>query len=270
MINLIRSFFTWSGSAHTRTVAGNQVSVDKKEAAYIRDSNTRLQALFTLGKKYMGMPQEPKMRSVYEKTKDIHTYLVTRKRTQELELFHLQHTDHFINTFTVIWQAHQRNPESPMAASPPAPGAVLPAGTFKTHGRPAAINTGQEAGHAPNGRVSLPLTEEPKPQLPRLAAPNIRINPNAKVLYHLQAPAAEGGKTREIGFTSPAQEKESFLALVSARFGIRNILYMGNALVNIPDTAGPNHTGLVPVIQWQGSLYALNLIDNRFFPVKFG
>jgi hypothetical protein len=270
MINFFRSLLGWRGPANTRTVAGNQVTLDRREAAYIQDSNTRLQALFNLGKRYKGTPQEARMQAVYEKTKTIHTYLVARKRSQELELFHLQHTDHFINTFNVIWQAHQIHPEGLATAPAPEQAIPLPEATITKERKVEERNKRQEPVHATNGRVSLPLPEEPKAQIPRLAAPNVRINPNAKVLYPIKEPNLKGETTKEIGFTSPALEKESFQAHISARFGIRNIAYMGNALVNIPDTAGPTHTGLVPIIQWAGSLYALNLNDNRLFPVKFG
>jgi hypothetical protein len=270
MIKFVRSLLGWSGTANTRTVAGNQVSLDRKEATHIQDSNTRLQQLFNLCKRYSGMPQELKFRSVYEKTKNIHTYLVARKRSSELELFHLQHTDHFINTFTVIWQVHQR-PQDSLAPLPAEPSA-RPAEKPKSERRPEEQHNRQATVQASNGRVSLPPKEEFNTQIPRLAAPHIRINPNAKVLYNLnlQEPSGQSVLTREIGFTSPAKEKESFLDYVTARFGITNISYMGNALVNIPDTIGPSHTGLVPVIQWQSSLYALNLIDKRLFPVRFG
>jgi hypothetical protein len=73
---------------------------------------------------------------------------------------------------------------------------------------------------------------------------------------------------REIGFTSSETEKETFLTEVRARLGIKNIAYLGNALVNIPQSNGVSVNELVPVIRWQSCIYALNLNDFRLFPVK--
>jgi hypothetical protein len=256
MIDWLRSFFGWSGSANARTVVGHQEPVDIRQAAYIQDSNTRLNLLFHLYNRFRGTPHEAKIRSVYDKTKSIHAGLVERKRIRELELFHIQNTDHFINTFTVILDAHQKHARRPLAAAGP------------TGSRPAAGNSSQEPVMPTNGRAALAGLPAAGTQIPRLSAPVVRINPTARILYDLPEATPEAAKTKEIGLTSTAAEKESFQAHVSGRFGISDIAYLGNALVNIPDTSGPTPTGLVAIIQWQRQAYAVNFTDGRLFPVK--
>jgi hypothetical protein len=260
MINWLRSLFGWSGSANARTVVGHPEPVDIREAAYIQDSNTRLNILFHLYNRFRGTAHEAKIRSVYDKTKSIHAGLVDRKRIRELELFHLQNTDHFINTFTVILDAHQKHARGTLAALPSRFGA--------TESRAATGNGHQEPGMPLNGRAAPGGQPAAGTQIPRLSAPAVRIHPTARILYDLQEATPEAVKTKEIGLSSTAAEKESFQAHVSARFGIGNITYLGNALVNIPDTKGPAPTGLVAVIQWQGQAYAVNFTDGRLFPVK--
>jgi hypothetical protein len=84
MIELVRSFFGLKRLSGKRTVVGNPVSVDLKEVRYIRDSNNRLSLLHTLWNRYKGTPHEPKIKTVYEKTNNIHNYLVARKKLTEL------------------------------------------------------------------------------------------------------------------------------------------------------------------------------------------
>jgi hypothetical protein len=257
MINLVRSLFGWRNPAQARTVLGHPGPVDSREATYIRDSNSRLNALFQLSSQFKNTAQAPKIKAVYEKTKSIHAFLVARKRIRELELFHMQNTDHFINTFTVILEAHPNRPPA-AAFQPSQPEKERP------QSRPGAQHNGQAPASQTNGRgLAAPGT-----QIPRLLAPGIRINPAARILYYLPEPTPEGIITREIALTSPAAEKESFLAHVAARFGIADIAYLGNALVNIPDTTSANPTGLVAIIHWQGHAYAVNFTDGRLFPVK--
>jgi hypothetical protein len=266
MINFWRTLFGLGPATNTRTVAGNQVPVDIKEVNYIRDSTNRLHVLFKLCKSFKGTPQEQKITAVYEKTKNIHNYLVARKKAHELELFHIQHTEHFISTFTVILNACQGQPESILLA-PSA--SASPPGPYNTGSKREQWTNGQQPARQRNGSRPLTWPEEPKTQIPRLAVPDIRINPTARIVYNQKEFTQEGATTRqEIGSTSSEEEKESFLAYISGHFGISNITYHGNALVNIPDTTGPNPTGLVPVIQWKDSLYAVNLTNGRLFPVK--
>lgn len=263
MTDLMRFLFGWSKPAQSRTVLGHPGPVDSKEVAYIRDSNARLSALFQLANRFKDTPYASKIRSVYEKTKSIHTFLVSRKRIRELELFHLQNTDHFINTFTVILEAHEKVAPSPVAAWPVSSRAEK----VRTRPKPLTAPDGRQPDTLTNGRV---LGEPPLfgTQIPRLTAPAIRINPTARILYYLPEPTPEGATTREIALSSPAEEKESFLTHVSARFGIAGIAYLGNALVNIPDTTSPTPTGLVAIIHWQGHAYGVNFTDGRLFPVK--
>ena len=126
MINFVRSLLRWTSFTNNRTVLGRPVSVDIREATYVQDSKTRLNALYHLYNRFRGTPHEQKLKLVYEKTKNIHAYLVARKKVHELELFHIRHTEHFINTFTVILDAHQRQQDSPLAAVG-APGRQPPA-----------------------------------------------------------------------------------------------------------------------------------------------
>ena len=113
MIKLMRSLFGIGGSSNKRTVLGKSISVDLKDVEYIKDSSNRLSTLHELYTRYRGTPHEQKIKIVYEKTKNIHNYLVTRNRLHELELFHIQNTEHFINTFTVIMDVHQEYNASP-------------------------------------------------------------------------------------------------------------------------------------------------------------
>lgn len=268
MIELVRALFGWRKATQGRTVLGHPGPVDNREAAYIRASNSRLHALFQLSNRYSDTAQAPTFKSVYEKTKSIHTFLVARKRIRELELFHIQNTDHFINTFTVILEAHPK----PTAAFPTAGPAETGPGQAKKEkfpARPAPLQNGRETPPPTNGR-GLAASGT---QIPRLTVPAIRINPAARILYSLPAAPSmgmpqEGSMTREIALSSPPEEKERFLAHVTTRFGIAGISYLGNALVNIPDTTGPSPTGLVAIILWQGQPYAVNFTDGRLFPVQ--
>ena len=264
MINFVRSLLRWTSFTNNRTVLGRPVSVDIREATYVQDSKTRLNALYHLYNRFRGTPHEQKLKLVYEKTKNIHAYLVARKKVHELELFHIRHTEHFINTFTVILDAHQRQQDSPLAAA----GAPGPSG----YGAPAAARPWAQANppqpvNPMNGGEPLLPPATGRTQIPRLSTPEIRINATARIRYYVKEASPEGLLTREIGLNSPAAETAAFLADVMARFGIGQISYLGNALVNIPDSSGANPTGMVPVIRWQGAPYALHLSQNRLYPV---
>ena len=268
MINFLRSLFGFGESADNRTIVGNNNKVDVKDVAYIRNSNTRLTLLYNLSNRYKNTPPAAKIQAVYEKTKAIHTYLVARKRVHELELFHVQHTDHFINTFTVIMDVYQSHHKGVNPPVPPTPMAdILPEKVITEKvSRPAPID---------NRRPLPPQTSNSQPlgygatagnKIGRLAVPDIWINPAARILYEKQQ-TSNGPVTKEISFISTRQEQENFLLFVSARLGIRDISYVGNAMVQIPGY-GTVPTGIVPVLYWNGFTYALNLKDNCLFPVR--
>jgi hypothetical protein len=264
MISFVRSLLRWTRSANNRTVVGRPVAVDIREATYIQDSKNRLNALFHLYNKFRGTPHEQKFKSVYEKTKNIHAYLEARKKVHELELFHIQHTEHFINTFTVILDAHQRQQDIPFAATTTQP---TTGGGASTGRRPGvAPNPPQPVNQMNGGEPFLP-PEATRTQIPRLTTPEIRINVSARIRYYVKEGSPEGLLAREIGLNSSAAETKAFLADVTARFGIGPVAYLGNALVHIPDNSGAPPTGMVPVIRWQGTAYALHLSQNRLFPV---
>lgn len=271
MIDFLRSLFNWSGRGNARSVIGSPVTLDAKQAALVRESNVQLAALFNLCKKYMGTPYASKMRLVYEKTHTIHNYLVGKNRIQELAFFHLQNTEHFINTFTVILQVHQK--QAPGNFSPPPATASLPPPAL---GRTAAGNKPGDpmpvqgsAYQKPSGEMGKWLAAG-QAQVPRLTVPQVRIDTTAMMLYKTREKEGEELITREIGLTSPEEDKDKFVAHVASRFGLSQITYKGNALVYIPDTKASKPTGLVAIIYWQGHTYATNLRDDRLFPVKIG
>jgi hypothetical protein len=276
MIKYVWSFLGFGGSSSERTVVGNRVPVDLKEVAYIRDSNARLSALHHLVSRYKGTPHEPKLKAVFEKTKNIHTYLAGQKRTHELELFHVRHTDHFINTFTVIMDVHQRQKSS----TPPPPPETEPIAEAKAE----VLLEKFEAERISRTHETKKIAEMVSPMSsqgpfadavesstegPRLSVPDIAINTYSKIIY-LREDTMNGLTAREIGFTSTKQEKENFLSCVSARLGINKtgMSYYGNAMVTMPGSNGSSPTGYVPILHWKGYTYALNLNDYRLFPVR--
>jgi hypothetical protein len=108
MIRFFRSFFGLEQES-TRTVMAHPGAADARAVQYIRASNARLNALHQLYDRYKGTLHADKILAVFEKTKLIHNYLVTRKRVHELEMFHVQNTEHFINTFTTVINVHERH-----------------------------------------------------------------------------------------------------------------------------------------------------------------
>lgn len=286
MIQAVRSFFGLGRSSTKRTVLGNRVPVDRKEAECIQGSNERLAHLHHLVSRYKGTPYAHKLKAVYEKTKNIHTYLVAKKRTHELELFHIQHTDHFINTFTVILDAVERqkgssstertvteNTITESMISPPkaeSKAEILlqqfESEKIRRRNQATLIPEMVKRTHSPG---SLADTEELKTEVPSLSAPAIAINTYSRIVY-LKEDATHGLIANEIGFTSTKQEKEAFLLNVSARLGIDKLgmSYFGNAMVKIANSNGSTPTGYVPILHWKGYTYALNLNDYRLFPVR--
>jgi len=269
-MNFLRSLFGLDDSPENRTVLGNNVRVDEKEGAYIRNSNKRLTILFNLYNRYQETPHATKIQTVYEKTKNIHTYLIARKRAHALELFHVQHTDHFINTFTVIvdvYQSHQQTPVVP--AYPPVRPPVLDE-RLKTpiNGRGQQVDNRRSQPVVKPVSVPrpLPYTENATNKIARLALTEIWLNSSARIIYD-KVNTPNGILAKEISFTSTKQEQDNFLLFVSGRLGIRDISYVGNAMVHILSN-GANGTGIVPILYWQGFTYALNLKDNCLFPVR--
>jgi hypothetical protein len=265
MIKLFRSLFGQPDPAGKRTVVGQAAAVDLKEVKYIQDSSARLNLLNNLCTKYKGTPHESKIKTVYEKTKNIHSYLVSKKRVTELELFHLQHTDHFINTFSIIIEVHQRYQESIFSSA--------------QNNLVAENTTPEKVGWEEQGSLLRePVRRAGNPQtissalktevaVSKLLVPVVSINTFTQIPY-TKGDTLGAITAREIGFTSSESEKENFLAEVRAHLGIKNLAYLGNALVNIPQSNGAGSDELVPILRWQSCIYALSLNDFRLFPVK--
>jgi len=268
MMNFLRALFGLDGSADSRTIMGNNGGVEVKDVAYIRNSNARLTLLYNLSNRYKDTPQAAKIQAVYEKTKTIHTYLVARKRVHELELFHVQHTDHFINTFTVIMDVYQSQQRSINAPLPASRAVVLPGHLkIEKNGRPELVADNRPPLAKPvNSPGPIGYTQTAGNKIGILSVPNIWINPAARIFYE-KLHTANGIVTKEISFNSTKQEQDNFLLFVSARLGMRDISYVGNAMVQIPGN-GTVPTGIVPVLYWNGFTYALNLKDNCLFPVR--
>ncbi|QMU29293.1 hypothetical protein [Adhaeribacter radiodurans] len=264
----MRSLFIRTEASEERMVVGTQPDVDLKEVTYIRDSKARLKELHHLCKRYKGTPDEIKIKAVYEKTQTIHDYLEGKKRGYELEIFHLQNTDHFINTFTVILDVFQQQENIAATTYRQGKSLSLPEKSriFKNKHNQEEYRKIEmvKTVHQP-GPPSTPGV--PEPRVPQLTVPDISIDTSAKLLYYKEDPTGNL-ISKELGYTSSDLEKEGFLQYVSTCLGIRNIAYMGNALLSIPNSNGSQPTGLVPIIHWEGFLYALNLNNFRLFPVK--
>lgn len=263
MVNFLRSLFGAGEPVEEESLPGGMDNGHPKNHDYAELSEIRLNALHHLYTRYKRTPHGPKIKAVYEKTESIHQYLVSRGKVQELELFHIRKTEHFLNTFSAIIAHHQQN----------------------THSRPSSRNGSQaesmfrkfirrkEKGKQKvemvrpedsKGRSLLEKSQEAS--IPELRVPDVLINSFATLVY--ETDPGEGQAAREIGFTSSEEEKETFQQYVSAHLGIEPLTYMGNALLTIPNSNGSSPTGLVPIIYWEGFLYALNLNDFRLFPVK--
>ncbi|QCR21547.1 hypothetical protein [Pontibacter sp. SGAir0037] len=272
MIDFMRSLFGLGGSSGNRKVVGNIVSVDLKDVAHIKESNSRLTILQNLQISYKGTPHEQKFKAVYERTKDIHSYLVSNNRAHELELFHLQHTDHFINTYTVILEVYQRHNGIPtsrevrqqfLESKPEKPQHVAEQVQVRSK---AEVRTLQENVKRLNSQQSAAQTLT-KSEVTKLVAPDIAIHTYSKIFY-VDERASDEKATREIGFTSSKEEKEAFLSYTSNRLGIWPVSYFGNAMVTLPAKDGTTTAGYVPIIHWNGFTYAFDILDCRLFPVR--
>lgn len=259
MIQWVRSVLGFDEVPGKRTVLGKPVHVDLKEAQYVQNSDSRLKLLQTLCNQYKGTPHEFKINQVYEKTKNIHAYLIDQKKATALEVFHLQNTDHFINTFALIRATHVKN----KVAKP-----VAIETDENSTGNPVIGKAGQgsytRAYKAP--RTNVNATPVPAADL---AIPAIAIDTFSRINY-VRFGAGGDLSTHEIGFTSSYQDKEYFLATIATRVGIYkpDITYVGNTQVLLTDTTSSGQPSYVPVINWRGSMYAVNLSDYRLFPVR--
>lgn len=270
MMKFMRLFFGFGASSGTRKVVGKSIPVDVKNVTYITESAARLKTLYHLYKRYKGSPHEQKIKAVYDKTNKIHSYLVSKNSVYELELFHLQNTDHFINTFTVIMDVHQQHNDVPIkyARIEEKPEIIMnSSGPQRVKKVERVVNGTEMIRPISNGQPNFYQKEERSTDVPKLTIPEISINTFAKVRYRNHA-SGEGVVSDEVGFTSTPLEKEAFLHYISTQMGMSNISYVGNAMMTLPNNNGSTPTGLVPIIHWEGSLYAINLNDFRLFPVK--
>ncbi|WP_192821024.1 hypothetical protein [Rufibacter sp. LB8] len=259
MLNFLRSLFGMEEREGQRTVAGGPTEFGLREVTIIKDSNKRLSQLQQLSQRFQGSKHEHGLQAVYEKTRNIHAYLVSTKKVHELELFHVRQTDHFISAFQAIVQV-QEQPASAVksnagaATKPARPRVPLLA---PTHDMVKPIST-QGHQQTPAGvRITVP----------RLYIPDIAIHTFESVTYY---PETKDGQLvpHTISLSSTPREKETFLKHVMGRLGLENVTYVGNTHVTIPNQNGVIPTGMVPVIHWEGYWYALNLNDYRLFPVK--
>ncbi|WP_162056390.1 hypothetical protein [Pontibacter pamirensis] len=269
MTNFWRSLFGLNGAAGDRTVVGTPEGIEVKDVHYIKDSKKRLTALQELHNRYSGTLHADKIEAVYHKTKEIHSYLIDRRRVHELELFHLQHTDHFLNTFTVIIDAHQQHYAKAAAlkrAAARADGIIRKVASVTFRKDRKEVKAALQANRETSERAFADLNEA-KLEVPGLTIPQISINTYSKIVY-LRENISGGLVSNEIGFTSSPEEKEAFIDYVSERFGIDSLAYLGNAMVFIPTHNTSPPAEMIPVIHWNGSPYALILEDCHLFPVR--
>lgn len=263
----MRSLFGLGSSSGRRTVVGTALAMDVKDVGHLQASNTRLTDLHQLYSRYRGTPYAQKIKLVYEKTKAIHDYLISRNRVYELALFHIQHTEHFLSTFNTILDVHVGQPVGGEGVKNADTGKIRPPQV-----PPAAVLREQEKKYPklemvrpPAGRVAMG-NHQPA-ELTHLAVPEIMINTYAAIPY-IKEEVANGRIVNEIGYASTPREKEAFLQHLASRLSIHDFSYAGNALLSIPNSNGTQSIGVVPIIHWEGFLYAVNLNDYRIFPVK--
>ncbi|WP_439882324.1 hypothetical protein ACSX1A_03985 [Pontibacter sp. MBLB2868] len=276
MIGFLRQLFGLRGVTGNRTVVGSPENLAVKDLPYIRESNRRLEELQELYSSYKGTPHAQKIFTVYEKSKRIHAYLVSRNRAHELELFHLKHTDHFLSTFTAIIDVHQhRYPHvqhQDKAPAPPKPaqrpevvGRTFVLGPFRRESK--EVKAVQMQSRETNQRIFVEARQV-KADVTHLPVPDISIDTFSRIVY-MREDISDGFTTNEIGYTSSAEEKEAFVNYVSALMGITGVDYVGNAMVYLPVPAAASEPAeMVPVIHWNGSPYALSLEEKRLYAVN--
>lgn len=270
MKSFFRTLFGMPSGANARTVAGQQESMRERELPYLEDSARRLAALQDLYQRYKGTAHTQKLLTVYDKTRHIHAYLSGRGRLHELELFHLQHTDHFISTFTAIIDTKRPRTQVVEEARPAAQqtverpeviGRTFVLGPFRRETKEVLDIRKQ------NQRTPVE-TVQAQTEVPQLSIPHISIDTYSKIVY-LRENATEGLSTHEIGYTSTPEEKDDFITFVSGRLGISGISYAGNTMLYLPtENAAKQPAEMVPVIHWNGAPYALSLEEERLFPVS--
>lgn len=267
MIAFMRSLFGLNSSSGKRKVVGNALAIEAKDVGQLQASNTRLSDLHQLYSRYRGTPHAHKIKMVYDKTKTIHDYLISRNRVYELALFHIQHTEHFLSTFSTILDVHLGHP----AAS---------AGARTAEAAPAMPNQLTREERNRQKEKSYPKLEMVRPPagqmvmgkqqeggVPHLSVPEIIISTYATIPY-VKEEVANGKIIHQIGYASTPREKEAFLQYLAASLSFHDFSYAGNALMSMPNSNGTQSSGMVPVIHWAGYLYAVNLNDYRLFPVK--
>jgi hypothetical protein len=268
MIQYFRSLLGIRSASSNRTVVGASISFDARELEYIKESNRRLTDLFNLSKQYRGTEQEARFRVVYEKTKKIHSYLISQKRVHELELFHIQNTEHFLNTFSTIINAYEADHKKDHAIELPhgnAPKVSLdtdsPVSQLKTVPVPPRETSHkilQQDSVAENTTV---VTKD------KLLMPVVSMSPTANVVY-VQIPTTREHITKEVSFISNRSDKEAFLKFIHVKLGIKDISYLGNAML-MKASATPGAAKVaVPLIRWKGYTYAIDLDDYRLYPVE--
>ncbi len=264
MIGFLQSLFGMGETTGKRTVAGTSVDIEAKDIPYIRESKRRLTELHELVHRYKGTPHAVQLNAVYEKTKRIHTYLLHKQKGYELEMFHLQHTDHFLRTYTAIIAAQEEHRRANRRSATARAGAAVrrvASGLFKSDRK--EVKHAQQRNQETSQRALQDLTQA-NGEVPKLTLPHISINTYAKIVY-LQEHTPGVLSTHEIGFTSTTEEKAAFVNYVSDRLDLADISYMGNAMVYLPSHP---QAAMVPVIHWAGCPYAVSLEDERLFPVR--
>ena len=252
MIDFLRSLFGLESASGSRKVVGTPDKIKPNSLPYIQDSNRRLKALLELSNRYKNTPHEKMIRAVYLKTKRIHFYLIGRNREHELELFHLKHTDHFLNTFQVILDVHQLQQEPAVSSDERSARRVISNPDKKVKNR--------NRQHRETSDEVYNQLLEAATYIPILSAPEISINTYSRLVYQ---EGAGIGAAKEIGYSSTAAEKETFALYVSDKLGIEGVSYLGNTLVKMPDGAPET----APVIRWNGTAYVLCLDDEQLYPV---
>ncbi|MFT2007897.1 hypothetical protein ACMA1I_04415 [Pontibacter sp. 13R65] len=268
---MLRFLFGFKGESGNRMVVGQPVQVDVKEVQYILSSTNRLTVLLNLQNRYKGTAHEAKFRAVHEKSKRIHNYLVSKKRLHELELFHLQHTDHFINTFTVIMDVHQRHDtNSPVAPEPePEPEKSEVREELRQVKEKPPKPAKYVSEMARKVREKSSGITSASDDLPVVVVPVVELDMYSSIVYAREN-SDIGLITKKIGLSSTEEEKEAFLNHLASRIGIGkdSLSYAGNAVLSVPARHGTVDTGTMPVINWVGFSYALSLTDYRLFPVN--
>lgn len=262
MIDYFRSLFGLNKTSGRRVVLGQKLDLDAREGQYVRDSNARLLSLHHLYSRYQNTAHAAKIKAVYDKTKAIQDFMISKGRIHELELFHIQHTEHFINTFSAIIEVYQPEDTGKEVSLQSSSSADTFLGKLKQQ---KVLQKKEEMKESPvlQARNGQNTTREGGEE--SIFLPTISINTFEKIPYF-----PEGLPAKAIGYTSTTLEKEDFLRHISFILGLSfdQITYMGNARVNIRDTTASGKNSLLPVIHWKGSLYVVQLNESRLFPVK--